>query len=217
MADADLTFYRERGGDYRRTVLGVPLTRQGATVGSVILTRAKVAPFTDKQIRLVETFADQAVIAVENTRLFEAEQASKRELQESLEYQTATSDVLNVISRSPSELQPVLDTIVKTAGQICKAQMADIAIVEGARIRIRAGSGYVGGPTGQVRALDRATVMGRAVLDASPVHIIDMQSAGDDFRIGRELAVKYGHRTILGVPLMRERRAVGALILRRNE
>src|SRR5262249_4466586 len=207
-----------------RSTVAVPMLRDGEPIGAIGVGRVQPGAFPDKEVELLQTFADQAVIAIENTRLFEAEQTRSRELTErtqelteSLEYQTATSDVLNVISRSPSELQPVLDTIVKTAGQICKAQMADIAIVEGARIRIRAGSRYVGGPTGQVRALDRATVMGRAVLDASPVHIIDMQSAGDDFRAGRELAVKYGHRTILGVPLMRERRAVGALILRRNE
>jgi len=201
----------------RRTMLGVPLLIDALVQGVIILSRYQVKPFTERQIDLVETFADQAIIAIENTRLFEAEQASKRELQESLEYQTATSEVLGVISRSPSELQPVLDTIVRTAAHICKAQLADIAIVENSQIQIRASFGEIrGGPMGQVVTVDRSTVMGRAVLDALPVHAVDMQSAGDDFRTGREMAVKYGHRAILGVPLVREGRAIGALLLRRN-
>src|SRR6187200_3431170 len=98
--------------------------REGVPIGTLSLLRTQVMAFTDKQIELAQTFADQAVIAIENTRLFEAEQASKRELQEALEYQTATAEVLGAISRSPSELQPVLDTIVQTASRLCNAEFA---------------------------------------------------------------------------------------------
>jgi GAF domain-containing protein len=97
------------------SILVVPLMCAGEAIGIITLRRVEVRPFTDKQIQLVKTFADQAVIAIENTRLFQAEQASKRELQESLEYQTATSEVLNIISRLPNELQPVLDAIAAKA------------------------------------------------------------------------------------------------------
>jgi GAF domain-containing protein len=200
-----------------RSGLFVPMLRGGAPIGVIMVARSAPGKFSDTEIELLKIFADQAVIAIENTRLFEAEQVRTKELKASLEYQTATSEVLNVISRSPSDLQPVLDSIVKTAAHFCKAQLADIALIEGENIRIRAGFGKSGGPTGQVVALDRATVMGRAVRDGSPVHIVDMQRAGDEFRTGRELAVKYGHRAIVGVPLMREARAIGALILRRTE
>jgi GAF domain-containing protein len=103
-----------------RTGLGVPLTREGTAIGAFFLARAAIEPFTKQEIDLVTTFADQAVIAIENTRLFEEVQASKRELQESLEYQTATSEVLSVISRSPNALQPVLDSIVETAQRLCQ-------------------------------------------------------------------------------------------------
>jgi hypothetical protein len=107
-------------------MIGVPLLRDGDILGILVLHRTRAVPFTEKQIELVETFADQAVIAIENTRLFEAEQASKRELQESLEYQTAIGDVLDVISRSPTRLQQVLDTIAKSAARLCDAEAASI-------------------------------------------------------------------------------------------
>jgi signal transduction histidine kinase/putative methionine-R-sulfoxide reductase with GAF domain len=223
-ADPELKLFEGIRISGARTMLGVPLVREGNPIGVMILMRRKVQPFNEMQIALMETFADQAVIAIENARLFEAEQARTREvtertheLTESLEYQTATSDVLNAISRSPNELQPVLNTIVETAARICKAQLADIAIVEGENIHIRASFGEFGRPMGQVVSLERSTAMGRAVLDKVPVHVADLRSAGDDFRKGRELARKYGHRTIVGVPLMRENRALGALLLRRSE
>src|SRR5205823_606287 len=106
----------------QRTVLGLPLLREGQAIGCLFLRRAEVLPFTDKQIALLQTFADQAVIAIENTRLFEEVQARTRDLTKSLEYQTATSEVLNVISRSPSQISPVLDTIAHTSERLCEAE-----------------------------------------------------------------------------------------------
>jgi GAF domain-containing protein len=109
-----------------RTMLGVPLMREGVPIGALTVTRSHVRPFTEKQIELVTTFADQAVIAIENTRLFEAEQQRTRELTESLEQQTATSEVLHVISRSPGDLQPVFETMLENAVRICGATFGNI-------------------------------------------------------------------------------------------
>jgi two-component system, NtrC family, sensor kinase len=121
LADPDFTFGDvQKLGDYR-TVLGVPLLREGNPVGVIILTRHEVRPFTDKQIELATTFADQAVIAIENVRLFDEVQARTRELTEALEQQTATSEVLQVISSSPGELEPVFRAMLENATRICEA------------------------------------------------------------------------------------------------
>src|SRR5262245_52306937 len=106
----------------QRSMLGVPLLREGETIGVILLLRKAVEPFTENEIDIVTTFADQAVIAIENTRLFEEVQSRTRELTESLEFQTATSEVLSVISRSKFDVQPVVDTIVETATRLCRAE-----------------------------------------------------------------------------------------------
>ena len=136
LADSEYraTHHQELAG--YRTVLAVPLLRGGTTIGVFGLSRDEVNPFTETQIELVTTFADQAVIAIENTRLFEAEQQRTRELSESLEQQTATSDVLRVISSSPTDIQPVLETIGERAEKLCDAEISGVSIVDGELIRL---------------------------------------------------------------------------------
>jgi putative methionine-R-sulfoxide reductase with GAF domain len=114
-----------------RSMIGVPLMREGEPIGVIALARNRVEPFTDHEIELVTTFADQAVIAIENVRLFEAEQQRTRELSESLEQQTATSEVLQVISSSPGDLQPVFETMLQNAVRICDAKFGNIFRWEG--------------------------------------------------------------------------------------
>ena len=200
-----------------RTILGVPLQRDGATIGVLHLTRTSVEPFSEKQIELATTFADQAVIAIENVRLFEAEQQRSRELAESLEQQTAISDVLRVISNSPSDVQPVLDLVAEHAARICEAQVVDIAIIDNEVFRWAASFGeFRRLSIGELMPLD-GSVTGRSICDLQPVHIADMQNAGDEFPLSRELAIKFGHRTTLSVPLIRKGRALGAILVRRAE
>jgi signal transduction histidine kinase/putative methionine-R-sulfoxide reductase with GAF domain len=199
-----------------RTLLVVPLLREGTPLGVITLRRNRVEPFSDKQIELVTTFADQAVIAIENTRLFEEVQERTHELQQSLEYQTATSDVLGVISRSPSELQPVLNVIVTTAAKLCEGFDATILLRDGDRLRVGAHHGGI--PLDfESMELGRGWITGRAVLDRQPVHVHDLAAARDQFPEGHDLHLRHGHRTGLAVPLMRDDQSIGAFMIRRME
>ena len=173
-------------------------------------------PFNQKQIELVETFADQAVIAIENTRLFEEVQARTRELQELLEYQTATSDVLNVISRSPSQIQPVLDTIAETAARLCDAYDVLIRLRDGELLKGVVHRGSIPVDFGPI-PIGRSWAMGRAFVDRKPVHVHDLLAAADEFPDGQAMARRLGVRTILATPLLRENEAIGAIAVRRAE
>ena len=199
-----------------RTFLSVPLMGDGMVTGVIALARSEVMPFSDRQIDLVTTFADQAVIAIENVRLFEEVQARTGELQLSLEYQTATSDVLNVISRSPNDLQPVLDTIVETAARLCEAYDAIITLKEGNDLKIAAHHGPI--PVDFRKwSITRGWVTGRAVADRKPVHVDDLAAAANEYPDGHAMALRLGHRTILAVPLLRDDVALGAISIRRTE
>src|SRR5713226_6241509 len=171
-----------------RTVLGVPLMREKRVIGVIVLTRNVVRPFTEKQIELVTTFADQAVIAIENVRLFDEVQARSRELSESLEQQTATSEVLRVISSSPTELQPVLDALVKTASMLCGADDVSILRLEGDGLAVVAHYGPLPVPAGYVVPAVRGTVTGRCVLERRPVHVADLQAEMEAYPEGSAVA-----------------------------
>jgi GAF domain-containing protein len=206
-----------RKGGYR-TLLGVPLMREGTPTGVITLQRSRVQPFTDKQITLLTTFADQAVIAIENTRLFEEVQARTRELSEALEQQTATSEVLSVISSSPTDVDPVLDAIVRTAVTLCNSYDAVIILKTAQDLRVAAHHGPM---TLDFERLPvrRDTVAGRTILDGVPVHVHDLaaQSESIEYPLGQQIAARLNQRTVLGLPLLREGQAIGCLFLRRTE
>ena len=207
-----------RLGDFR-TIIGVPMLREDVPIGVLALTRSEVRPFSEKQIELLSTFADQAAIAIENVRLFDEVQARTQELSVSLEYQTATADVLNVISRSPSELQPVLDAIVQTAARLCSAEYAFIARYVDGKCYLVAGNqveaDHIKYLADRPVAVDRGSVTGRVVLERRTIHVPDVLADPefDQFewqRVGKQ-------RTVLGVPLLREDVLIGVIILARTQ
>jgi GAF domain-containing protein len=192
-----------------RTMLVTPLLREGVPIGTINIRRTEVRPFSEKQIKLLETFADQAVIAIENVRLF-------NELKESLEQQTATSEILGVIASSPTEIQPVMDTIAENAAKVCGANDAVIRRVEGNVLRTAAHYGPVPDVAAE-RPIDRKSPGGRAVVDRTVIHIPDMGSVVEtEFPEVYETYLRSGNRTVLAVPLMREAVAIGVIHIRRE-
>ena len=201
-----------------RSLLFVPLLRDGATIGVISVTRSEAGRFAPHHVQLLRTFADQAVIAIGNVRLFDEVQARTRDLAQSLEHQTAVSDILRVISSSPGDVRPVFATVAQHAAQICEAQIVDILTVEDDKLHYAAEVGEFARPLRREPApLNRDSVMGRSICDKQPVHVLDLQSMDHDFPLGREYALALGHRTTLAVPLIREDRALGTILVRRAE
>ena len=225
LADPDYRLREvQRLGGFR-THLGLPLLRESDAIGILIVSRATVQPFDDKHIALLTTFADQAVVAIENTRLFEAEQQRTRELSELLEQQTATSGVLQVISSSPGDLQPVFETMLHNAVRICDAKFGNIFRWEGdalhlvathnippAFAELRRRSPFSPGPENPI---------GRMVATKAVVQVADL--AAEQRYIDRRdpaivAAVELGGiRTFVAVPMLKENELIGALIVYRQE
>ena len=198
--------------------IAVPMFKDDELTGAIVIYRTEVRPFTDKQIDLVQNFAAQAVIAIENTRLL-------NELRQSLEQQTATADVLKVISRSTFDLQAVFKALVNSAAQLCRAKMANIALLKEDGFKYYAAYGFEPDYMAYVRShnlrADRGSVIGRAVLEARIVHIHDVlgdseyaTGPGNPWRLDAQK--RGGYRTALGVPLLRDGEPVGAMFLSRD-
>ncbi len=207
-----------------RTILGVPLLREGLPIGVMALIRSTVRPFTDKQVELVTTFADQAVIAIENVRLFDEVEARTRELTEALEQQTATSQVLEVISGSPGELQPVFQAMLENATRICEARIGILFRYENGAYSAIA---MLGVTPAYAEYLNRgpivpgpATGLGRVVSTQQTIHIVDTQAEQvyadrEPFRVAT--AELGGARSLLNVPMLKEGELIGAIGIYRQE
>ena len=165
-----------------RTVLATPLLREGVAIGVIHIRRREVRPFSKRQIKLLETFADQAVIAIENARLIHEQQARNRDLTEALEQQTATSEIFRVIASSPTDIQPVLHVVAESAARVCGADDAVIRLVEGDMLRTVAHYGSIAlSQSAVLEPLDHGWIPARAVIDRQTIHIHDIAAEEDEF------------------------------------
>ena len=201
-----------------RTMLGIPMLREGDPIGVLVLVQSAVRPFTDKQIELATTFADQAVIAIENVRLFDEVQARTRDLTELLEQQTATSEVLKVISSSPSDLRPVFQSMLENSVRICEAKFGQMFLCEGDKVRPVA---YFNVPAALVqwdeeRGAFQPSAEGglmRAILSKNVLRIDDFlseQPSNPVVKLG-------GARSYIAVPMLKESELLGVIVIYRQE
>ena len=213
LADPNFTLHEAQRAGRFRSMLGVPMLREGKLVGVIaVWTTDKARPFTEKQVELVSSFADQAVIAVENTRLL-------NETHEALEQQTATAEILKVISTSPTDLQPVMDALVETAANLCGATDAVIQRVEGDSLLVIAHYGSsVADMLGVQIPIERQSLAGRAVLDREMIHVADTRDLpAKEFAWAKDAAERYGYRAMLVVPMLRRGVAIGVIGVRREQ
>jgi GAF domain-containing protein len=212
LADPEYTYREQQQKGGYRTFLGVPLLREGQPIGVLTLGRTRVAPFTEKQVELVETFADQAVIAIENARLLD-------ELRESLQQQTATADVLKVISRSTFDLGTVLQTLVESAARLCDADKSVITREKNGTFYRSEAYGFSQEFRDHVKDIpikpERGSAFGRALLEGRAIQIADA-SADPEYTL-QEIQRIGDYRTILAVPMLREGGPIGVVSLVRNE
>ena len=203
----------------QRTMLVSPLMRENEVIGSIMIRRQEVNPFTEKQIALLKIFADQAAIAIENVRLFNEIQTRNREITEALEQQTATSEILRVIASSPTDVQPVMDVIAENAARLSGSDDALIDIKDKETLRVAAHYGNV--PMfsiGEGIPLNRDSVAGRAVIEGHTLQTLHKQpDEQSEYPEGDKWAQKYGYQMTCSVPLLREGKAIGAITIRRLE
>ena len=197
-----------------RSALAVPLIRDEKPIGVIGVGKPEPGPFHENQITLLQTFADQAVIAIENARLF-------NETTEALDQQTAISEILRVISSSPTDVQPVLDAIAERAAKLCDAAAASMYLIDGESLKHLASKGPSADPVSHVDALpiDHNSLTGRAVVERRMIHIADLlaEQSEHEYPLSYELAKRLGHRTVIVSPLLREGQPFGAILLRRQQ
>jgi signal transduction histidine kinase len=200
-----------------RSMLFVPLVSERTTIGYISVTRAETGSFADHHVQLLKTFADQAVIAIENARLFNEVQTRTRELSEALTYQTGSAKILNIIASSPTNVAPVLKAIVESACELCGAYDATALLKDGGYLLFGAHHGPIPVETDRL-PISRNWTPGLAVIEQRPVHIHDLLvSEGDQVPEAQRRAREFGYRTILSVPMLREKESIGVLALRRAE
>ncbi len=203
-----------------RAVLGVPMLREGHAIGAITLGRAQAGPYSDTQVKLLRTFADQAVIAIENVRLFKELETKNRDLTETLEQQTATGEVLRVISASPTDVQPVFDTIARNAARLCEAQFCFVYRYDGRLLHFVAHHGVTREGAETVRRRfpappSRGSAAARAVLDRDVAQIPDVH-ADPDFALATTATVA-GYRSAIGVPMLRDGLPIGSIAVARSQ
>jgi signal transduction histidine kinase len=204
-----------------RSLLAVPILRGDAAIGSIVIYRTESGPFADKQVGLLQTFADQAVIAIENVRLFKELEARNRDLTEALDQQTATSEILRTITHTQTDTQPVFETIVRSAARLCRAANAAVFLTEGRMLYEPANYGSSPEALAATRArfprpLDTDTTAGMAILTRTVVHVPDIEEPSAIEHV-RQSGRLLGFRSVVTVPMLREGEAVGAILVTRRE
>jgi GAF domain-containing protein/DNA-binding response OmpR family regulator/anti-sigma regulatory factor (Ser/Thr protein kinase) len=201
-----------------RSLIAIPMLRDDELVGVFSIVKFEAEPFGDRQIELLETFADQAVIAIENVRLFQALEERNRALSEALEQQTATAEILRVIASSPTDLQAVLNAVAQNAARVCGANDANIFRLDDEGVHGVAEYGSLPKAAAGFRfPVSRGSAVGRAVVDRHTIHVHDMQEASSEFPDARILVEQVGARTLLATPLLREGVPIGGIVILRNE